>query len=168
MRTLTGICVFALCLAGCGGVAKVNDPDAVYEVTVVDAETYAAAENHFAGSEDKAMVTPYVTTYWNDERCQELLDKRDALVAIAASLGGLTGLGGLTSVIPSDMPDDKRQDMQLGLGITTVGLAAAGTGIVIASKSMTTKFEMYCSTQAPVPYEHPAEDEVDAADAGVD
>jgi hypothetical protein len=159
------LCV-ALTLLGCGGVAKSNNPSAIYEVEVVDATTYAAAEAHFAGGDVQPAPSPFTTTYWSDERCQELLDKRDAMVAATAGICGLTGASGLGTVIP----EDASKAMRLGFGITTVALGTVCTSLTLASRSLTARFEQYCSTvppPAPTPVEHPASDEVEEADGGV-
>lgn len=145
-------------LVACGGVAKSNDPTAVYEITV-SPQTYAAAEGHFAGGDGALPApSPFTATYWTDERCQELLDKRDAVVAATAGICGLTGASGLGTVIPQDAS----KELRLGFGITTVALGTVCTSLTLAARSLTARFEQYCSVPPPVAYEHPVSDEVEA------
>lgn len=157
-RHLLVFAALAVITASCGNVARVAQPAAVYnEIT---ADDYAAAEAHFSGSEGIAPPPPPpVDLYWNDERCQELLDKRDAMAAVTAGICGLTGASGLGTVIP----EDASKEMRLGFGLTTIALGTVCTSMTLATKSLSNKFEMYCSVERPVPAEHPASDEVELA-----
>lgn len=123
---------------GCGPTARAVEPisSSHSQLTATD---YDAAEAAFAGG--ALMPSPYVG--YSDAECQDLLDKRDALLAVVAGLGGLTGAGGLVAVLP----EDASRDMRLGFGVTAVGLASLGTALVFASKSMSGRFEANCMTE---------------------
>jgi uncharacterized protein YceK len=141
VAVVLAVAAAALSLSGCGSVARVAAPVAAHEV--VSSAEYAAAEEEFGGG---AIVAPAgAVSLWTVERCQETLDRRDALVAVTAGLGGLTGAGGLATVIP----EDASRDMRLGFGITTVVLAAATTAMTVAIKSLSDRFEMWCNTTPP-------------------
>jgi hypothetical protein len=86
-------------------------------------------------------------TSWTAQRCQALLDQRDALTWAAAFGGGLSGVGGLSTAFP----DDSRKDVRLGLGISAAVLAAASTSMVALAKIKSSEFEMYCGTEPPAP-----------------
>lgn len=179
--TYVAIAWIIISATGCGGnVARVAEPAAVYdEVTV---EEYAAAEASFAGSEDKSAAFPPPPpprdsgVYWNDERCQELLNKRDAISNTLLGLGVLTGGSGLTTVIPKDMEKEKKENLQVTFGSLTLAFGVADAILVGVVKTLSTRYEQNCRTERPEPPEHPASDEVDLApmpeefevDGGVD
>jgi len=155
-----------LTILGCGGpVARVAEPAAVYDQITV--EEYTAAEEHFAGG-PKVMASmaenPFVDLYWNDARCQELLDKRDLLAKLNLGLGVLTGGSGLTTVIPKDMEKEKKEAMEITFGSLTLGFGVATAIIAGTIKSMTARYEQNCRTERPAPDEHPASDEEPRAD----
>jgi hypothetical protein len=156
LRRLTpGAIVLALLLAACS-TARVASPIAVYDrATAAD---YAEAEDHFAGMEGAIPVSPLL--YWNDARCQELLDKRDALASVGAGAGGLGGASGLAAVLP----EDASRSMRLGFGITTVVLAAATTAISLAARSMSERFEQFCAVERPTIADPPHELEPEPGD----
>ena len=104
---------------------------------------------------------------WDDNRCQTYLDRRDALAAITAGLGGLTGASGLTTVIPNGMEEDKRENLQLGLGITTVVLAATVTTLTVWAKNLSGQYEQRCQTQLTLSQLAPMPDEL-IGDGGVE
>ena len=167
MKAIAMTLALALLTASCGGdiARKTILPQGTH--VAVPPSTYAAAEDAFAGGAQEVA--------WTDDRCQEHLNLRDALVAVTAGLGGLTGASGMTAVIPNDMPDEKRQNLQLGLGITTVVLAAATTTMTIWAKNLSVRYEQWCNTtqaEAPVVWEPmpmPEEWKEDAeADGGVE
>lgn len=138
-----GSAVFALVLlAGCGGVARVAAPALPFET--VSPHDYAAAEAEFAGGQPEVQVV-----YWTDARCQELLDRRDALVIAAATLGGITGAGGLTTVIPKDADADERRQWDLGLGISTLALGTTASALTLAARALSERYEQNCRTERP-------------------
>lgn len=129
------IALMLLFLAGCAGVATVARP-APMPGTVSPSE-YGEAETAFAG-EDAAAAAG---STWSVTDCQRLLNSRDGLVWAAAFAGGLGGAGGLGSAFP----DDSRQDVRLGLGITSAVLAAFATSVSLIAKSRSAEFEQYCN-----------------------
>jgi hypothetical protein len=143
MKTVTMALALALLSTSCGGdvARRTILPQGAH--VAVPPGTYAAAEEAFAGGAQEAA--------WTDDRCQEYLDRRDALSAVTAGLGGLTGASGLTAAIPNDMSDEKQKDLQLGLGITTVVLGAATTALTVYTKSLSTRYEQWCNTTQPAP-----------------
>lgn len=78
---------------------------------------------------------------WSVERCQVLLDLRDASTWGAAFAGGLAGVGGLSAAFP----DDSKKDTRLALGITSAVIAAAATSLTVLAKMKSTEFEQYCN-----------------------
>ncbi|MFA4971149.1 MAG: hypothetical protein WC683_00955 [bacterium] len=103
-------------LVACGGVARVLP-------TAPQGDTFA--------------------TSWTADRCQRLLDQRDAATWGAALGGALSGAGGLATAFPDD------EDWQLGLGISTAVVAAVATSLTVLAKMKSDEFEQYCSV-APV------------------
>jgi hypothetical protein len=151
--------VVVAALLGCGGVARVAAPALPFET--VSPHDYATAEAAFAGTPPEAPMP-----YWNDARCQELLDRRDGLLIAAATLGGLTGAGGLTTVVPKDLDKEEQERWDLGLGISTLALGATASAVTMAAHALSERYEQHCRTEAPA---HPAADEFDAQaqDGGV-
>lgn len=159
--TVPGVLLAALVLVGCGGVARVAAPALPFET--VSPHEYAAAEAEFGGGVGEAPVL-----YWTDARCQALLDRRDGLVIAAATLGGLTGAGGLTTVVPKDLDEDERRQWDLGLGISTLALGTTASALTLAARALSERYEQNCRTERPVPPEHPAADEEPVGDGGID
>jgi len=157
----------ALFLASCGGhVARVAEPAAIYDT--VTASDYAEAEEHFAGGAVggpkvlPAMANPFTNIYWDDARCQALLDKRDISSAMVLGFGGLTGAGGIAMLIPKDATDEERNRWNLGLGISTLAVATTATILGALVRSWSNVYEENCHTErSDEPYEHPASDEVE-------
>jgi hypothetical protein len=149
--------VLALVLFGCvEKVARVSNPAAIYDLNAAE---YDAAENHFAG----AVAVPPLA-YWNDERCQTLLDKRDAFALWSAVTGGLAGAGGIsTAATDKDIP-------QWCIGASSLVFGSVSAGLAIAAKAKTDRFEQYCSTDPPkyVVDLAPMPDELMEHDAGVE
>lgn len=83
-------------------------------------------------------------TSWTSERCQTLLDQRDASIWAAAFGGGLAGVGGLTTAFPEN------DNVRLGLGISAAVVAAAATSLTVLSKMKSSEFEVYCNLGSPV------------------
>jgi hypothetical protein len=133
--------LFVFVFPGCSNPARVSNPTAVY--SEISPAEYDAAENKFAGA---AHVT--AIEFWNDERCQALLDKRDAFKWIATFAGGLGGIGGLSTAFP----DDSQKAWRYGLGISSIVLAATSASFGGLAASKTKTFETYCNT-APDPVE---------------
>ena len=109
--------VLFILFAGCGGVAHVSST--------------APPGTTFANS-------------WTPERCQVLLDQRDAATWAAALGGGLSAAGAVGAAFPED---DK---LQMGLGLSTAVLAAVTTSMTVLAKLKSDTFEMYCNTGAPL------------------
>lgn len=102
-----------LLFAGCGGVAHVSS------------------------------TTPSGTTFansWTPERCQMLLDQRDAATWAAALGGGLSAAGAVGASFPED------DNWQMGLGLSTAVIAAVTTSMTVLAKMKSDEFEMYCNT----------------------
>lgn len=148
------VVLLPLFLLGCGSVARVAQPAAVYDE--VSVETYAAAENSFAGVEAAGEVR---VTYWSDEKCQQMTDKRDGCLIAIAAIGAVTGAGGLTVALPTDAS----KNTKTVVGYTTLALAATVAALTLAVSQMNTKLGQWCRLERPVPDEHPAADEVELA-----
>jgi hypothetical protein len=143
-------------LTGCANqTAHVSDPTARFYM--IGANEYDLAEAHFAGAEGAPDV---VVEYWNDYRCQDLLDKRDNLATWSLILGGLTGIGGIsTAATDSNVP-------QWCLGAASLATGAVSAGLAGAATVKTKRFEQYCNTTIEVT-KSPVSDETIATDAGV-
>jgi hypothetical protein len=94
------------------------------------------------------------------QRCQSLLDQRDALSWGIAFATGLTAGGalGTAGVDTGDESKDKR--IKWGLGITTSVLGAAASSMMVLVKLKSTSFEQYCNqppTNVTVTKEAPVE-----------
>jgi hypothetical protein len=84
---------------------------------------------------------------WSDQRCQMLMNQRDAATWGAAFAGGLAGVGGLSTAFP----DDEHKDVRLGLGISAAVVAATATSLTMLAKMKSGEFERYCgATDEPV------------------
>jgi hypothetical protein len=141
--------------AGCGNVARVATPISSSHSQITPTE-YDLAEAEFGGG---LMPMPAEFDRWTDARCQELLDRRDALVISAATLGGITGAGGLATLVPKDATAEERKEWDLGLGISTLVSGATASTLMLVAKTLTERYEQNCRTEKPVPAEHPASDE---------
>jgi hypothetical protein len=87
-----------------------------------------------------------VAPSWSDQRCQTLMDQRDASVWGAAMAGGLAGVGGLSAAFPGD--DQKKA--RIGLGISSAVVAAVATSLTMLAKMKSGEFELYCGATAPI------------------
>ena len=127
--------VIMLVLFGCAPtVARAYNTAAIYDLSAAE---YNAAENHFAGA---SVVLPAV--YWDDARCQTLLDQRDAFALVATIAGGLAGAGGVSAAVTDkDVP-------QWALGLSSLVAGALSAGFAGAATSKTRRFETYCNTEA--------------------
>jgi hypothetical protein len=141
MRAILLMAIFAV---GCGAVARVSE-------TAPQGRTFA--------------------TSWTPDRCQRLLDQRDAVIWAAALGGGLSGVGGIATAIP----EDDRRDARLGVGISTAVVAAVATSMTVLAKLKTSEFEQYCNValdpMTPIssePGDAPIDVEVIRADDVVD
>lgn len=77
---------------------------------------------------------------WTPERCQVLLDQRDAAIWAAGLGGGLSSGGGVGTGLVAD------KDWQMGLGISTGILGAVGVSMTVLAKLKSDEFELYCNT----------------------
>jgi hypothetical protein len=102
-----------LLLAGCGGIARVSET--------------APTTGSFASS-------------WNAEKCQRLLDKRDAAFWGGVMGNGLGGVGSLVMAFP-----DVSDKVKLGVGIGALAVAAASTSLMFLGRTLATEFEIYCN-----------------------
>ena len=156
--------VVALTILGCGAVARVAEPAGVYDELTV--EDYAAAEDHFAGEDvdggvggtkvraDLPAPNPFVTVYWNDVRCQELLIRRDGCLIAIGVIGTLTGTGGVAAALQKDDSKSVKQ----GIGYATLALAAAEGALTLAVSQMNDRFEKNCRKERPASEESAARD----------
>ena len=104
----------ALLVSGCGGVAHVSP-------TVPPGTTFANS--------------------WTAERCQTLLDQRDAAIWAAGLGGGLSSGGGVGTGLVTD------KDWQMGLGISTGVLGAVGVSMTVLAKLKSDEFERFCGQE---------------------
>lgn len=112
-----------LLLLGCGGVARVAPPG--------------------PGASGATRTV---------DRCQALLDQRDASVWGAAFAGGLAGVGGLSTAFPEEDGDTTAAEARrarLGLGISAAVLGALGTSLSLLARMKSAEFEQYCNVQVP-------------------
>lgn len=135
--------LFAHLLSSCAQVAHVSDPTAVYNT--VSAAEYDAAEANFSGA---APVLFPVVEYWNDARCQELLDKRDAYMFVSTTLGGFAGVGGTTAGF---LNDDEQKGWKIGSGLTSLASGILSASFAGAATAKTKRFEQYCNTTIATP-----------------
>ncbi len=123
----------------------------------ITASEYDLVESAFAGGQLAPMPVELA-----DARCQALLEKRNTGRAIVYGLGGLTGAGGIATLIPKDATDEERKKWDLGIGLATLGTATVTTILGALVQSWTDEYERECITETPAPAEHPASDEIDA------
>lgn len=132
------------------------------------ASDYDLAEAAFAG-EDRAVAP--AASGWTDAECQELLDRRDGLLIAAATLGTLTGVGGITTLVPKDTTEAERKAWDLGVGLSTLLCGATASTLTLAAQALSTRYERNCRTEKPAPpapVEHPASDELELAPSPFD
>jgi hypothetical protein len=85
------------------------------------------------------------THSWSTERCQRLLDQRDALSWGIAFATGLAGAGGVTTAGINTGDKDKDNQIQWGFGISTGVLAAAASSMAVLVKLKSSEFETWCN-----------------------
>jgi hypothetical protein len=101
----------------------------------------------FVGCGGVAHVSPTVppgatfANSWTAERCQTLLDQRDAAIWAAGLGGGLSSGGGVGTGLVTD------KDWQMGLGISTGILGAVGVSMTVLAKLKSDEFERYCGQE---------------------
>lgn len=78
---------------------------------------------------------------WNADRCQNLLNQKDALIWVTALSSGLSGLGGVTTASSED------SKVRLGVGITTAVLGVVASSLIVLSKVKNSEFEQYCNIE---------------------
>jgi hypothetical protein len=127
------------------------------EHDLVTAAEYAQVEGVFIGEESSGGVE---FVGYTDTQCQDLLDKKELVGVFNGGIAVLTGTGGLVTIIPNNATDEKKDDIQLGVGITTVCLASANAMLTMYTGVLNRKYERQCMTADPEPVEHPASDEV--------
>jgi hypothetical protein len=161
---LTLIAVAVLLTFGCSprahGVAPISSSH-----SALTASDYDLAETEFSGG--LAALPPELQEA-ADRDCQRLLNKRNTGRAIVYGLGGLTGVGGITTLIPKDVTDEEKRRWDLGLGIATLGTATATTILGALVQSWTDEYERQCVTETPSVADHPASDETETATNDVD
>jgi len=148
---------FSLSSASCSPTARAVQPisSSHSQLTATD---YDAAETAFSGG---LAPMPSELQAAADRECQRLLDKRNRGRAFVYGLGGLTGAGGLATLMPKDVTDEERKDWDLALGLATLGTATATTILGSLVHAWTDEYETRCMTETPAVVEHPATDEVD-------
>lgn len=166
------VCIVALAvlLAGCAPVAHSVTPISSSH-SQITASQYNDAEESFSGG---LASMPSELVAAADAECQRLLDKRNLARAFVYGLGGLTGVGGVATLIPKEATEEERKDWDLVLGVATLGTATATTILGALVQSWTDEYERDCITETPsekpadepMPAEHAASDEVEP-DAGV-
>jgi hypothetical protein len=135
----------------------------------ITATEYDLAEAAFSGG---ARAVPQTSGY-TDFECQELLDRRDALLIATATLGTLSGVGGIATLIPKDTTPDERKRWDLGIGLSTLLCGATASTLTLAAQALSTRYERNCRTEksapaaapdeGPVVVEHAASDELELA-----
>jgi hypothetical protein len=105
-------------LAGCGGVAHVSP-------TVPPGTTFANS--------------------WTAERCQTLLDQRDAAIWAAGLGGGLSSGGG----VGTGFVDDENAQMWVGISVGVV--AAVGVSMTVLAKLKSDELERWCNVSPDPP-----------------
>jgi hypothetical protein len=138
--------LFLVLAFGCSPTARAVQPITASH-SQLTASDYEDAEAHFAGVELASM--PDELQAAADRECQELLNKRNTGRAIVYGLGGLTGAGGIATLIPKDATEAERKQWDLGLGIATLGTATATTILGALVQSWTDEYETKCLTETP-------------------
>jgi hypothetical protein len=160
------ICLVALAvlLSGCSPTAHYIPPISSSH-SAITASEYDLAESEFSGG---LAPMPGDLQGAADAECQRLLDKRNLGRAFVYGLGGVTGVGGLATLIPKDATEEERKDWDLVLGIATLGTATATTILGAMVHAWTDQYERECVSETPIPsetptpVEHPSSDEIDA------
>ncbi len=123
----------------------------------ITATTYDEVETAFSGG-----LAP-MPADWADAECQRLLERRDTASAVVLGLVGLTGAGGVATLVPKEASESERRGWDLGLGIATLAAATTATVLGALVKSWSADYETRCITETPSPPEHPASDELEPA-----
>ena len=159
--------VLVLFLSSCSPVARSVVPISESH-SQITATTYDEAETAFSGG---LASMPSELVAAADAECQRLLDKRNLARAFVYGLGGLTGSGGVATLIPKEATEEERKRWDLALGISTLGTATVTTILGALVQSWTDEYEHDCITETPTnrapepePAEHPEADEVDPSD----
>jgi len=130
----------------------------------ITASQYDDAEYHFAGAGNMMPMSIELQSEADaeaDAECQRILNRRDTASAVVLGLVGLTGAGGLATIIPKDATDAERKGWDLGLGVTTLAAATTATILGALVRSWSAEYERECQTETPEPAEHLASDEVE-------
>jgi hypothetical protein len=153
---IVGICG-AAGLFGCSPVAR-SVPPISSSHSQLTATDYDAAENHFGGGNNMGLAP--MPSELADARCQMLLERRDTASAVVLGLVGLTGAGGVATLVPKDATGDERTAWDLGLGITTLVSATTATVLGALVRSWSAEYERECISETPTT-------EPETADGGV-
>jgi hypothetical protein len=145
LLVLAIIAYVSLLTTGCHPIAHALTPISSSHSQLTASE-YDLAEAEFGGG---AVTVP--EPYWTDVRCQELINRRDGLLIAAACLGGLTGVGGLASLIPKDATEKEKDDWAMGLGISTLGVGITASTLTFAAQTLTRKIEENCRVEKEAP-----------------
>jgi len=150
----------AVLLGGCSPVARSVTPITPISSShsQLTATEYDLAETEFSG--DLASM-PAELQAAADADCQRLLERRDAASAVVLGLVGLTGAGGLATIIPKDAEGAERKGWDIGLGATTLAAATTATILGAMVRNWSAEYERRCVSETPAVVEHPASDEVD-------
>ena len=141
----TAILFLVLCL-GCSPVARSVPPQISGSHSQLTASQYDDAETAFSGG---LAPMPVELQAAADAECQRLLNKRNTGRAIVYGLGGLTGVGGVATLIPKDATDEEKERWNLGLGIVTLGTATATTILGALIQGWTDEYERRCVSETP-------------------
>ena len=144
-RTILAIlAVLLAALVGCIPVAR-SVPPITESHEAITATMYGDAEDHFA---DAGNMVPESQAD-ADADCQRLLERRDAASAVVLGLVGLTGAGGLATIIPKDAEGAERRGWDLGLGVTTLAAATTATVLGALARSWSADYERRCVSETP-------------------
>lgn len=164
IRNLLILAVLAFATTSCAPhVARVATPISESHSNLTATE-YDLAEAAFSG--DARAAPP--ASGWTDAECQQLLDRRDGLLIAAATLGTLTGVGGIATLIPKDTTPEERKRWDLGVGLSTLLCGATASSLTLAAQALSTRYERNCRTEKIAPVEHPSSDEVELAPSPFD
>jgi len=125
---------------GCSPVAH-SIPPISSSHSQLTATDYDAVETAFGGG-----LAP-MPAELADAECQRLLNRRDTASAVVLGLVGLTGAGGLATIVPKDATGDERKAWDLGLGVTTLAAAATATILGALVRSWSAEFERECVSE---------------------
>jgi len=147
---LAALCLFvaiagALGLFGCSPTARAVQPisSSHSQLTATD---YDAAETAFSGG---LAAMPSELQAAADRDCQRLLNKRNTGRAFVYGLGGVTGAGGLATLIPKDATKEERKQWDLAIGISTLGTATATMILGSLVHAWTDEYETRCLSETP-------------------